>query len=27
VPHLLALLADPPAGVRHRVADLAGARS
>lgn len=27
VPHLLALLTDPPAGVRHRVADLAGARS
>jgi NAD(P)-dependent dehydrogenase (short-subunit alcohol dehydrogenase family) len=27
VPHLLALLADPPAGVRHRVADVAEARA
>lgn len=27
VPHLLALLADPPAGVRHRVADVAVARA
>jgi NAD(P)-dependent dehydrogenase (short-subunit alcohol dehydrogenase family) len=27
VPHLLALVADPPAGVRHRVADVAEARA
>jgi NAD(P)-dependent dehydrogenase (short-subunit alcohol dehydrogenase family) len=27
VPHLLELLADPPAGVRHRAADLAEARA